>query len=295
MERKIAALDIGGTSIKSGIWNGKEVEQVREQDTNAKNGGVYVMERAKEILRGYEGFEAIGISTAGQVDPIKGCIRYANENIPGYTGMQVKEILEREFSVPVAVDNDVNAAAVGEARFGAGKDQKNFLCITYGTGVGGAIVMDGAVYTGSAFSAGEFGGIMVHPEDRAAGQPFSGCYEKYASTTALVRMAMECDSGLDSGRKIFSRIEEPKIRAVVDRWVGEIVYGLVTVIHIFNPSCIVLGGGVMAQPYIIKSLRERTGKEIMDSFRNVQLRQAELGNLAGILGAAYSASVLTID
>ncbi|MEW4411123.1 ROK family protein [Clostridium sp. AN503] len=295
MDKKIAALDIGGTSIKSGIWTCGQVQQVQEQDTNAKNGGCYVMERAKEILHQYHGFDAIGISTAGQVDSEKGCIRYANENIPGYTGMQVRQILEREFSVPVAVENDVNAAATGEARFGAGKDQKDFLCITYGTGVGGAVVMDGAVYTGSAFSAGEFGGIVVHPEDRKAGQPFSGCYEKYASTTALVRMAREYDSSLDTGRKIFARIEEAGVQAVVDRWIEEIVLGLVTVIHIFNPSCIVLGGGVMAQPYIIKRLRQRTEQEIMDSFRNVQLRPAELGNLAGILGAVHLASKRLID
>lgn len=292
MERKIAALDIGGTSIKSGVWVNKSVQEIREQDTNAKNGGCYVMERAKEILHSYSGFDAIGISTAGQVDSVKGQIRYANENIPGYTGMQVKEILEKEFSVPVAVENDVNAAAIGEAKFGAGKDQKDFLCITYGTGVGGSIVMDGRVYTGSAFSAGEFGGIIVHPEARKQGEPFSGCYEKYASTTALVRMAQEYDKTLDSGRKIFSRIDESEIQALVGRWIDEIVYGLVSVIHIFNPSCIVMGGGVMAQPYIIRQVKEKTQAQIMDSFRNVELRQAELGNQAGLLGAAFLASEL---
>lgn len=292
MERKIAALDIGGTSIKSGVWVNKSVQEIREQDTNAKNGGCYVMERAKEILHSYSGFDAIGISTAGQVDSVKGQIRYANENIPGYTGMQVKEILEKEFSVPVAVENDVNAAAIGEAKFGAGKDQKDFLCITYGTGVGGAIAMDGRVYTGSAFSAGEFGGIIVHPEARKPGEPFSGCYEKYASTTALVRMAQEYDKTLDSGRKIFSRIDESEIQALVGGWIDEIVYGLVSVIHIFNPSCIVMGGGVMAQPYIIRQVKEKTQAQIMDSFRNVELRQAELGNQAGLLGAAFLASEL---
>lgn len=292
MERKIAALDIGGTSIKSGVWVNKSVQEIREQDTNAKNGGCYVMERAKEILHSYSGFDAIGISTAGQVDSVKGQIRYANENIPGYTGMQVKEILEKEFSVPVAVENDVNAAAIGEAKFGAGKDQKDFLCITYGTGVGGAIVMDGRVYTGSAFSAGEFGGIIVHPEARKQGEPFSGCYEKYASTTALVRMAQEYDKTLDSGRKIFSRIDESEIQALVGGWIDEIVYGLVSVIHIFNPSCIVMGGGVMAQPYIIRQVKEKIQAQIMDSFRNVELRQAELGNQAGLLGAAFLASEL---
>lgn len=290
--KKIAALDIGGTSIKSGMWDETGLTDVREQDTNAKNGGTYVMERAIEILHSYRGFDAIGISTAGQVDSEKGCIRYANENIPGYTGMQVRDILQAEFQVPVAVENDVNAAATGEAQFGAGKAYDDFLCITYGTGVGGAIVMDKKVYSGSMFSAGEFGGILIHPEARVKGQPFSGCYEKYASTTALVRMAQEYSEGLDNGRKIFSRLEEPAVRLIVDSWIDEIVYGLISVIHIFNPSCIVLGGGVMAQPYIVGQVRAKTLLEIMDSFRNVELKAAELGNRAGLLGAVHLAGRL---
>lgn len=290
--KKIVALDIGGTSIKSGMWNGTELTDIREQDTNAKNGGAYVMDRAKEILHSYHGFDAIGISTAGQVDSVQGCIRYANENIPGYTGMQVRDILHAEFEVPVAVENDVNAAATGEAQFGAGKAYDDFLCITYGTGVGGAIVMDKHVYSGSRFSAGEFGGILIHPEARVPGQPFSGCYEKYASTTALVRMAMEYNAGLDNGRKIFARLEEPAIRLVIDAWIDEIVYGLISVIHIFNPACIVLGGGVMAQPYITEQVRIKTYREIMDSFCNVELKAAELGNRAGLLGAVHLAGQL---
>lgn len=290
--KKIVALDIGGTSIKSGLWDGTELADVRESDTNAKNGGAYVMERAKDILRSYRGFDAIGISTAGQVDSSRGCIRYANENIPGYTGMQVRDILQAEFGIPVAVENDVNAAAAGEAQFGAGKAYDDFLCITYGTGVGGAIVINKQVYSGSMFSAGEFGGILVHPEARVEGQPFSGCYEKYASTTALVRMAQDYSGGLDSGRKIFARLDEPGIRVIVDSWIDEIVYGLISVIHIFNPACIVMGGGVMAQPYIIEQVRKKTGQEIMDSFRNVELKAAELGNRAGLLGAVHLAGKL---
>ncbi len=292
MEKKIVALDIGGTSIKSGLWCGGELTKVREWDTNARNGGAYVMERVKEILRGYRGFQAIGISTAGQVDSKKGSILYANENIPGYTGMPVREILEHEFAVPAAVENDVNAAALGEARFGAGIGRSDFLCITYGTGVGGAVVINGEVYTGSTFSAGEFGGIIVHPEDRVAGIPFSGCYEKYASTAALVRMAEKYDGELDSGRKIFERLSEPGVCALVDVWIDEIVYGLITLTHIFNPSCIILGGGVMAQPHVLGRIREKTQCQIMDSFRGVELLPAGLGNRAGMLGAAWLASGL---
>ena len=296
MGKIVAALDIGGTSIKSGLWNGSELLRTEEWDTNAKNGGTYVIKRAIEILRSYQPFDAIGISTAGQVDSSRGCIRYANENIPGYTGMEVRKILEEEFHVPVAVENDVNAAAIGEAAFGAGKGAKDFLCITYGTGVGGAIVINGSVYTGSAFSAGEFGGILVHPEARTVGNPFSGCYEKYASATALVEAAKKFDPALDSGRKIFSRFEENSVRELIEAWIDEIVYGLITVIHIFNPSCIVLGGGIMAQPYVTEQVGKRIHSEIMDSFSNVRICQAQLGNQAGMLGAASLAwKLLDLD
>lgn len=287
---RIAALDIGGTSIKSGIWNGQGTTELKEQDTNAKLGGPYVMERALEILKSYGTFDAIGISTAGQVDWEQGSIRYANENIPGYTGMQIRQILEKEFSVPVAVENDVNAAAQGEGIFGAGKGADSFLCLTYGTGVGGAIVMNGQVYRGSCFSAGEFGAMVMHPEDVREGDPFSGCYEKYASTTALVREAKKLDPSLENGRRIFEEIGRPEVKAVVDAWTDEIVHGLVTLIHIFNPSVVVLGGGVMAQPYVLSQVREKTMNRIMSSFRNVRLEQAALGNQAGLLGAAYLAS-----
>ena len=289
---RIAALDIGGTSIKSGIWTGGLTEEVREEPTQAKQGGEAVMEKAKKILHGYGSFDAIGISTAGQVNSVEGFIRYANENIPGYTGTKVCEIKEQEFKVPVAVENDVNAAAVGEGRFGAAKGMDDFLCITYGTGVGGAIVLGKELYRGNSFSAGEFGGLLVHPEVRMENDHFSGCYEKYASATALVARARQMDESLTDGRKIFARIKEPQVKQVVDDWIDEIVWGLVTLTHIFNPACIVLGGGVMAQPYILEQVQQKTLKQIMPSFGQVKIRRAEMGNQAGLLGAAYLASRL---
>ncbi|MCI8516904.1 MAG: ROK family protein [Hungatella sp.] len=289
---RIAALDIGGTSIKSGIWDGQKLLETREWDTNAKQGGVYVVDRAVEILRTYEPFDAVGISTAGQVDAKEGAIRYANDNIPGYTGMRIRDRMESEFHVPAAVENDVNAAALGEARFGAGKGYEDFLCITYGTGVGGAIVIGQKIYTGSMWSAGEFGGILVHPNERTEGDPFSGCYEKYASATGLVAMASRFDKSLTNGRKIFERLEEREVRKIVDLWIDEIVHGLVTIIHIFNPPCIILGGGVMEQPYILEQVDKKTKERIMDSFRNVELKRASLGNRAGLMGASWLAGQL---
>lgn len=140
---KTMVLDIGGTAIKSAIAQNGVLSSVRETPTRSSLGGAYVMSQAKEIISSYKdtyAFERIGISTAGQVNPVKGSIIYANHNIPGYTGTPVKEIMEDFFHVPVAVENDVNAAAIGEACYGAGKEEKDFVCLTYGTGVGGAVL-----------------------------------------------------------------------------------------------------------------------------------------------------------
>lgn len=287
---KTMVLDIGGTAIKSAIAQNGVLSSVRETPTRSSLGGAYVMSQAKEIISSYKdtyAFERIGISTAGQVNPVKGSIIYANHNIPGYTGTPVKEIMEDFFHVPVAVENDVNAAAIGEACYGAGKEEKDFVCLTYGTGVGGAVFINGSLYHGSSFSAGELGALIVHPEDR---QPeidmYSGCYEKYASTTALVAKAKEYDSSITNGKILFSRIEEPQIRAIIDQWIDEIVYGLVSITHLLNPSCIILGGGIMEQPYIPDQIEQKLMPSIMSSFRGLKIKTAQLGNQAGMLGAA---------
>lgn len=289
---RIAALDIGGTAIKSGIWDGTEISEQKEWDTNAKSGGAYLMERVKEILHTYGEFDAVGISTAGQVDTRDGSIYYANDNIPGYTGTKIKDILEAEFNVPVSVENDVNSAAVGEQHYGAAKGVNDFLCLTYGTGVGGAIVLNGALYPGSTFSGGGFGGIVVHPEAVVPEEDFSGCYEKYASATALVQRARAVDASLENGRAIFAAANRPEIKAVIDAWIDELVYGLMSLIHIFNPSDIVLGGGVLAQQYVLDEVKKRLAVRVSPGFRGVRLQQAKLGNQAGLMGAAWMAEQL---
>lgn len=291
-DMRIAVLDIGGTSIKSGIFMGDTLAGQKEHPTNAAEGSEYVMQRAKnilrEMLREYGALDGIGISTAGQVNFEKGSISYANSNIPGYTGTKVRDIMEAEFGIPAAVENDVNAAALGEARYGAGRGMKDFICLTYGTGVGGAIVMNGDLYRGSSFSAGEMGALIVHPEDRDAGADmYSGCYEKYASVTGLVRKAMAIDAFLDSGRKIFAELARKEVKKAVDEWIDEITCGLVSLIHIFNPAGVILGGGVMAQEYVLEQVRKRVAENIMETYRHVSIVNAGLGNEAGMFGAAY--------
>ena len=287
---KILVFDIGGTSIKYGVCIDNILHDVKETPTNAKLGGRHIVETLISLIKEQSEYDAIGISTAGQVNSKEGYIIYANQNIPNYTGTQIKKELEELFHVPVTVENDVNAAAMGEAIYGAGKDYNQFLMLTYGTGVGGATVTDKQVYYGSSYSASEFGAIITHSDVRLAGSDyFDGCYEKYASTTGLVKMAMAYNPELNNGRKIFSNLHDPQVMNIIDKWVDEIMLGLATVTHIYNPPCIILGGGIMVQPLIMDKINEKKSRFIMPSFAHVNITPASLGNSAGLLGANYLA------
>lgn len=288
----ILVFDIGGTTIKYGFCRDGILEQTLEVPTEAQKGGPHIVNTLLSLAKGFPSFDAIGISTAGQVDSSNGSIIYANSNIPNYTGTRLSALLEEAFQIPVAVENDVNAAALGEAVYGAGKEHESFLCLTYGTGVGGAIVENRKIYHGASFSAGEFGGIVTHGSLRLSGNDFfDGCYERFASTTALVKLASTLDPSLTNGRIIFENLHRPEVLEVLHRWIDEILLGLVTITHIFNPSCIVLGGGIMVQPYIIQRIQKLFPSYVMPSFSKALVLPAKLGNSAGLLGAYHLASL----
>jgi len=288
----ILALDIGGTAIKVAMVepNGKILNS-NEYPSEGKRGGEHIMKKVCQIISSYDGYDRIGISTAGQVNPNTGTIVFANENIPNYTGMKVGKIISNKFKVPVTVENDVNSAALGEAYYGAGKYYKDFLCLTYGTGIGGSILINGEIYGGSQGVAGEFGHIITHPGGLDCGCGQKGCYEQYASTTALVRKCMEEDSSFNNGRIIFEEFHKgnKKIKIIIDNWVDEIVLGLTSLVHVFNPGCLILGGGILNQEYIVKEINNKLHNQIMQSFTNVKVKKAGLGNNAGLLGATYLA------
>lgn len=288
---RILAFDIGGTEIKYALCDENfNLSQSSSIPTNAHEGGRRIIERVVEIIKTFDNVDRIGVSTAGQVNSVKGEIIFATDSIPGYTGVKIKEIIETETGIPTAVENDVNSAAIGEAIFGAAKGCPDFICLTYGTGIGGAIFINGELFTGSSFSAGEFGHFVTHAGGKDCTCGGKGCYETYASTSALVRLVAEKTGQQMNGREIFASIDNPQIKACVDEWIDEIVVGLKGLVYIFNPTVIVAGGGVMSQEYITDEINKRLGNELMQSFRKVRVVKALMGNDANKLGAAYLAS-----
>lgn len=281
---KIVGVDIGGTTIKLGLFDetGKAIER-KEYATD--NGDTLLKKLIAEIDM-FENFEAIGISAAGQIDPIHGVIVMGSVNIPGMDGVRIKDILEEQFNVPVRIENDVNAAALGEKKFGVGKQHPNYLFLTYGTGVGGTIVLDSKIYYGQRAFAGEFGHMITHAFGKQCNCGLQGCYERYASTTALIREALKVNESFEDGRILFEHWHEGHADAikVITNWVEEIAIGLISLIHAFNPATIIIGGGIMEQEVLIDMIKARVDAQILPSFKEVQLIKASLGNQSGMLG-----------
>ena len=236
----ILTFDIGVTNIRYALCDEQfRLSDVHTVPTRAQQGGQQIMERLLEIIGTYQHIDRVAVSTVGQVDSQNGIVVYSAGNIPYYTGMMIKKRIENDTGLPTYVENDVNAAALGEAHFGAGQGQKDFLCLMYGTGIGGALYLNGQLYKGSASCAAEFGHMITH----AGGG--KGCYERYASTKALIEKVRTATNKPLDAFTIFEKenLQDPAVRAVVDQWIDEMILGLTNLIYIFNPPLVILGGG----------------------------------------------------
>ncbi len=300
--RYCMSFDIGGTFIKYGVVTnkGEMVKKGKFKTPGAPCKETIInslIETIKDIKKEYK-ISCVGVSTAGQVDVLGRKISYAVENLPGYTGCDFN-ILTEEFNLPVFVDNDVNSAASGEMWVGGGRNLNNFLCMTLGTGVGGAIVIDKKVYRGDNFSAGEIGHMTLIKDGDKCNCGNKGCYERYASTRALIRMYkeeliknnIECEEDY-TGEYIVDLYykEDPIASKVYNEFLDYVAFGLSSLVHILDPGTVLIGGGISAQgdPFF-NEIRERFKKYAIKSYHNTVIKKAELLNDAGILGASYNA------
>ena len=289
------AIDIGGTSIKYGVLDdhGKILKKAKIP-TDVKGGGQAILNQVKNLvweLQADHKLSGIAVSTAGQINRKEGTVIYATDSLPGYTGLNIKQELESEFGLPVTVDNDVNCAAVGEYWKGAAKQVDQFLCMTLGTGIGGAIVINGEIYDGAAYSAGEFGHMNLYPGGEPCTCGDGGCYERYASSQALSKRARNIIEDYDSLPDLFWRAknEDKLAESVINRWVDDVALGIKTLVHIFNPPMVVIGGGVSEQgDYLLEKLEQRVNNRIMVSFeKSLTIKLAQNGNDANLQGAVY--------
>lgn len=314
MEKRYFALDIGGTKTKYALLGEKgEILSTYEKDTEAQRGGSFILENVKgeirRVLAELKGNPPVGaqadtkvdakaertteaktepllsgicISTAGMVDEIKGEIIHAGPQIPEYKGCKWKEEIERTFSIPCEVENDVKCAGLGEYSFGSGKGTSSMLCLTIGTGIGGSFILNGEVYHGTSHSAMEIGYMQIP----------GGMFQRMASTSALVKRVASRKGEpeeLWNGKRIFEEVaKEDKIcLEELDRLCDALSIGLSNLCYAFNPECIVLGGGIMEQkdillPKIWGHLQEHLVPIVAE---NTRLLAASLGNRAGLLGA----------
>jgi len=290
---RILTFDVGGTNIKYALCNEKFILSDRHTvPTEAEKGGQVLVQKIISIIESYDDIDRVAISTAGQVDSKNGIVVYSTGNIPYYTGMMVKKIIENKTGIPTYVENDVNAFAMGEAQFGAAKGKSDFLCLTYGTGIGGALYLDNKLYKGMGSSAGEFGHMITHAGGKQCTCGGEGCYECYASTKALLESVNKRNSTNLNAFEIFEKenFKKPEIRSVIDQWIDEMIIGLINIIYIFNPPLIVLGGGIMNEDYVIDLIDRKIYNLLMENFKDVNIVRSQLGSDAALLGVAAEAT-----
>ena len=287
--------DIGGTFIKYGLFNekGEALGQTQKVKTSVDQYSNQILQQVLSItkqVQSQESLSGVAISTAGVVDSRDGSIRFAGPTIPGYTGTPLKVEVEALTGLPCYVVNDVNAACLGEywQASRTGQPPKSMICFTIGTGVGGAVVLDGQLLTGVSDMAGEVGYL---PIGKAA-------FQELASTTALLEQAAQATGENLSGEAFFDRLVatgDPVLSQVLDQFLNHLATGLLSAIYLLNPEVLVLGGGILARadlimPRLMAILEQRV---IDPRFLTTEIRPAQSGNDAGMLGALSQLIKLT--
>jgi len=303
----VIGIDLGGTDIKGALLDTEGNIIGKQQIATLANAGPEaVAGRISRVIGELEDIGAslgkkvkgIGVGVPGLPDQAKGTVVFA-PNLH-WRHVPLVEYLHRQTALPVFLENDANVAALGEQWRGAGRDSVNMIMITIGTGIGGGLILNGRLYTGSNGSAGEIGHTVIDPDGPMCSCGRRGCLETFSSATAMVRMAREA---IDRGRKSeLARIENLEARDIVkaaragDEVAVEIIsrvtfylgIGLGNLVNIFNPDTIVVGGGVSKAGDILFEPLRRTAVEwsLEAPAGAVKIVPAELGNDAGSIGAA---------
>ena len=240
--------------------------------------------------------QGVGVGSPGMLDSVNGVVRYSNNF--GWKNVPLVEELTKYLDVPVKITNDANAAALGESFCGAGRKYRSMVLVTLGTGVGSGIVLDGKLFEGNGSAGAELGHMVIHTGGEKCTCGRRGCFEAYASATALIRQTKRamwgiCNGDIESidGKTAFGgmRAGDKTATKVVEDYISELAAGIVNIANIFRPEIILLGGGICKEgEAILKPLRKILSCELFggEECVPVKIATATLGNDAGICGAA---------
>lgn len=307
-------IDLGGTNIAVGIVDesfkivkkGSTPTLVnRDPELIIADMGKLCLELLAETGIGLEEVVCAGIAAPGSVNPRTGIIEYAN-NLP-FLRFPIADTLRKYLPVrEVYLENDANAAALGEAVGGAAKGKRLSVMITLGTGVGGGVIIDGKIYSGFNYAGAELGHTVIEYNGRQCSCGRKGCFEAYASATALVSMTKEklaacketlmwemCGNDINKAdaRIAFAAMKKGDRagKEVVDMYISYLACGITNMINIFQPEVLLIGGGVCNEKdYLLKPLTEIVNADQYTRNQAVktEIKIAALGNDAGIVGAA---------
>ncbi|MBO5164106.1 MAG: ROK family glucokinase [Ruminococcus sp.] len=306
-------IDLGGTNIVAGVVDEEyNIIAKATTKTNCPRPETEIADdMAKMALQAVENagltidqIEWIGIGTPGIANSKTGIIEYSN-NL-GFKNTPMVKYIQENIDKPVFIENDANAAAYGEYVAGAAKGAKNAVCITLGTGVGGGIIVDGKIYSGSNFAGAEIGHTVIEVDGAQCSCGRKGCFEAYSSATGLIRMTKEAIAEhpdcimakmAEEREKVTARTAFDSMRegdeyakAVVDKYIKYLAAGITNTINIFQPDVLCIGGGVCNEgDPLLLPMKAIVKEEVYtrNSEKNTEIVIAKLGNDAGIIGAAF--------
>ncbi len=307
MDKVYLTVDLGGTRIRAARCRADGVIEARtEQFTRAEEGANAVVERIAESLRevwpSKGKVASIGVVAPGPVDPFTGVIFLA-PNIPGFVNLPLRDWLQAIFKVPVIIGNDANLAGLAEWRYGAARGHSHVVYLTVSTGIGGGVIMGGHLLVGSRGLAGELGHVKVDYHGAACQCGSVGCIEAIASGTGMVRQMRErlaagekslaadiVSNDLDAiNVEVIARAAEQGdtlANAVLDDSFYALGMAVVSFLHSYNPSIVVIGGGVSnLGDRMFKPLRNTVNQHVMDPAYVCPIVPAQLSGDVGLLGA----------
>jgi len=299
-------IDLGGSSLKYalGTAQGEILKEGKRPSHATKGTNIILNEISQAIIEMGNHAKSLGLKpivvgmgTPGAVDVTTGYLKGSTPNFKFWHNVPIKHELEKRVNLPVFVDNDANLMALGEAKFGAGFGHQNIICLTIGTGIGGGIILNGELFRGSNYSGAELGHTTIKHDGLKCLCGGKGCLERYASASAMIELFYK-KSLLNS-----SPVEKEKINVkyifqqrklgntlateIIEKSAYYLGRGLANFINIFNPTIIIIGGGVAeAGKTYLREVEEVAFHYAMDCAKeNVKIVGAKLGNRAGSLGA----------